>query len=159
MKIVVLGVGNLIMSDEGVGVQVVQELESRYHWPDNVRVIDGGTSGMDLLGDLAGVDRLLILDAVHSGAAPGSLVILEGEDVPVFYTTKLSPHQTGLCDVLADLRLLGESPGETVIIGVEPASLELGMDLSGPVAAAVPRVKDELFSRLRALGVTPRPRG
>jgi hydrogenase maturation protease len=86
------------------------------------------------------------------------VIKLTGEDVPRFFTTKLSPHQVGISDVLATLSLTGESPQETIIIGVEPESLRMGMRLSPCVAAAVPQVIDELFGELRRHGVEPKPR-
>lgn len=158
MRIVVLGVGNVLYSDEGVGVRAVEELARRYELPAEVELIDGGTSGMELLDVLAGADRLVIVDAVTSGAPPGSVVRLEGDAVPRFFTTKLSPHQVGLCDVLAALSLMEASPGETVIIGVEPASLNMAMELSPTVEAILPGLLDVVGGELRRFGVTPRER-
>lgn len=158
MRIVVLGVGNVLYTDEGVGVCAVNEIARRYELPPEVELIDGGTSGMELLDALAGADRLVIIDAVASGAVPGAIVRLEGDAVPRFFTTKLSPHQVGLCDVLAALSLMEESPAETVIVGVEPASLEMSMKLSPTVAAKLPAVLDVVMDELRRHGVAPRPR-
>lgn len=152
-RVVLLGVGNILLTDEGVGVRVVEEIERRYEIPAQLTVIDGGTSGMELLDDLAGADHLLIVDAVKSGAAPGSVLRLANGEVPRFFTTKLSPHQVGLCDVLATLQLMGESPGETVIVGVEPASLELAMELSPGVQAVLPQVVEQVRTELLRMGV------
>jgi hydrogenase maturation protease len=154
---VVLGVGNLLQSDEGVGPQAVERIGRGYRLPPQVSLIDGGTSAMELLDDLAHAGLLLIIDAVAHGAEPGSIRILEGDEVPRFFTLKLSPHQVGLSDVLATLQLSGESPRETVIIGVEPASLALGMDLSAPVARAMPVLVDEVLRRLGAAGFAAQP--
>lgn len=158
MRIVVLGVGNVLYADEGVGVCAVDEIARRYELPPEVELIDGGTSGMELLDALAGADRLVIVDAVASGASPGTIVRLEGDAVPRFFTTKLSPHQVGLCDVLAALSLMEASPAETVIIGVEPASLEMSMELSPTVAAKLPVVLDMVMDEVRRHGVAPCPR-
>lgn len=155
IRVVVLGVGNILLSDEGVGVRAVEELERRYRLPEHVRLIDGGTSAMELLDDLAGADHLIILDAVKSARPPGTLVRLAGDEVPVFFTTKISPHQAGICDVLASLAVMGESPGETVILGVEPASLDLSLDLSPEVAATIPQLLAAVCSELERVGVTP----
>jgi hydrogenase maturation protease len=116
-------------------------------------MIDGGTSAMELLEDMAGSDLLIIMDAVRNGAAPGNVVRIAGDDVPAFFTRKLSPHQIGIADVLATLVMTGESPKETVILGVEPAVLEMGMELSAPVAAAVPALIDHVRGELRRCGV------
>jgi hydrogenase maturation protease len=157
-RVVVLGVGNTLQSDEGVGPHAVDEMNQRFEFSPGVTAIDGGTSAMELLDDMASADLLLILDAVASGRAPGSVVKLTGEEVPMFFTNKLSPHQVGIADVLATLALTGESPRETIIIGVEPASLILGMELSPAVAAAVPRVIDMAVGELRRVGSEAKPR-
>ncbi|HET9576563.1 MAG TPA: HyaD/HybD family hydrogenase maturation endopeptidase [Usitatibacter sp.] len=157
-RAVVLGVGNLLMTDEGVGPHTIGALERGYDIAPEATLIDGGCSAMELLDDMAAADLLLIVDAVAGGRAPGSIVRLEGEDVPRFFTTKLSPHQVGLCDVLATLAITDESPKETIIIGVEPAKLAMGMELSPIVAAAVPRVMDQVVGELTRHGIGVRAR-
>lgn len=153
-EVVLLGVGNILLSDEGVGVRAIEEIERRYELPAAVRVIDGGTCGMELLDALAGARHLIIVDAVKSGQAPGTIVRLAGDAVPVFFTTKLSPHQVGLSDVLAALAVMEESPGETVIIGVEPASLELALELSPTVDAVMEALIATVVAELERVGVT-----
>lgn len=155
MRIVVLGIGNILMSDEGVGVRTVEELARRYDLPPEVEVIDGGCSGMEMLDDLARADHVVIVDAVQAGAPPASLVVLHGDEVPAFFTAKLSPHQVGLCDVLAALKLTGESPDSLTLIGVQPVSLDLAMELSPRVASLLPAVVARVVEELEARGVTP----
>jgi hydrogenase maturation protease len=157
VRAVVLGVGNLLLSDEGVGPQLIGAIEQRYRMPAQVALIDGGTSAMELLDDLARADLLLILDAVAGGAAPGTVHVLEHGQVPQLFKLKLSPHQVGLSEVLATLALSDESPAETVIIGVEPESMALGMRLSDAVEAAVPQVIEQVLQRLRRAGLEPQP--
>ena len=157
-RVLVLGVGNILLTDEGVGPYAVGELNRRFEFPPGTTAIDGGTSAMELLEDMAGVDLLLIIDAVSSGRSPGTVVRLAGEEVPVFFAAKLSPHQVGIADVLATMSLTGESPAETVIVGVEPASLKMGMELSPAAAAAVPQVIELVVGELRRVGVEARPR-
>jgi len=156
-RVVVLGIGNVLQTDEGVGPQSVYEFKRRYDLEPAVTLIDGGTSSMELLDDMAKADLLLILDAVSSGRPAGSVVRLSGDEVPQYFTSKLSPHQVGIADVLAALALTDESPGETIIIGVEPASLKLGMELSPEVAAVVPRVIDMVIGELRRVGIAIKP--
>lgn len=153
MRIIVLGVGNILLSDEGVGVRAVEKLQRDFVLPAGVEVIDGGTTGMEMLEDLAGADHILIVDAVRSGNAPASIVRIAGEQVPVFFRTKLSPHQIGLSDVLATLVLTGEQPGGVTVIGVEPVSLETAMALSPQVEAVLPEVVSLVVEELRQLGV------
>lgn len=158
MRIVVLGVGNVLFTDEGVGPHAIDALNERYAVPEEASFVDGGTSAMELLDDMSRADLLLILDAVRSGKAPGSVVKLAGEEVPKFFTQKLSPHQVGIADVLATLAMADESPKETVVIGVEPADLGMGMELSPAVAAAVPQVLDHVTGELSRYGVAMRMR-
>lgn len=156
MRVVVLGIGNTILSDEGVGVRAAEALQAAYHLPDEVEVIDGGTAGMELLGPLSGVDLLVVLDAVKAGGAPGTVVRLADGQVPVFFRTKLSPHQVSICDVLAGLEFSGDLPKDLVLIGVEPASLELGLELTPTIAARVPEMAAMAAAELLARGVAVR---
>ncbi len=156
MRIVVLGVGNVLLSDEGVGVRAVERLQANYNLPPEVVVIDGGTTGMEMLEDLSNADHIVIVDAVRSGRPPASILRLADEQVPVFFKTKLSPHQIGLSDVLATLEFIGEAPGGVTVIGVEPASLETGMALTPQVEARMPELLDLLVTELRELGVVVR---
>jgi len=138
MRAVVLGIGNTILSDEAAGVRTVEALEQAWQMPDNVLLIDGGTSGMEMIEDLSGADLLIVIDVVKTGAAPGTVVKIDGTDIPVFFRNKLSPHQIGLPDVLASLELLDAMPQEIVVLGVELISLELGMEMTPAVAEKVP---------------------
>jgi len=153
LSILVLGIGNLIMSDDGIGVRVVQLLAERYRFPAGVSVVDGGTLGLDLLPKLEGVDRLLMIDAVEMGLPPGSIVRLCGDDVPVALETKLSPHQVGLKDLLAVAMLQGVVPREMVLWGVQPERCELGMDLSETVANQLASVADRVMAELAGWGI------
>jgi hydrogenase maturation protease len=153
MRIVVLGVGNTLLCDEGVGVRAVERLLQDYRLPSEVEVIDGGTTGMEMLEDLAGADHIIIVDALLGGHAPASIVMLTGAEVPVFFKTKLSPHQIGLSDVLATLVLTGHQPGGVTIIGIEPVSLELSLSLSPQVEAKLPEIVSLVLVQLRELGV------
>jgi hydrogenase maturation protease len=157
MRAVVLGIGNTILSDEAAGVRAVEALEQAWQMPDNVLVIDGGTSGMEMIEDLSRLDFLLVIDVVVTGAAPGTLVKIAGDEIPVFFRDKLSPHQIGLPDVLASLELLDAIPKEIVVLGVEPISLELGMDMTPTVAATVPELVRRAVAELRARGYVLEP--
>ena len=157
MRAVVLGIGNTILSDEAAGVRAVEALEQAWQMPDNVLVIDGGTSGMEMIEDLSNVDFLLVIDVILTGAAPGALIKIAGDEIPVFFRNKLSPHQIGLPDVLASLELLDAIPKEIVVLGVEPISLELGMDMTPTVAAAIPQLVSRAVAELSARGYVLEP--
>lgn len=154
MRIVILGVGNILLTDEGVGVRVVEALGERYRLPPEVELIDGGTCGMEFLEQLENLDALIVVDCVRCHQPPATPVLLTGEQVPVFFKTKLSPHQVGLCDVLASLELTGRAPRETVIVGMQPVSMELGMELSPEVAARLPELLAMTVAELRRCGAT-----
>lgn len=158
MNVVVLGVGNVLMSDEGVGVHAVTALETGYALPEGVRCVDGGTSTHELLGDLEDLDHLIVLDAVSAGLAPGAMIRLEGAEVPSAFTTKLSPHQVGIADLLATLTFIGRAPKHVVLFGVEPVRLTLDMSLSEVVAARVPELCARVVDELSSLGLGASPR-
>lgn len=156
-RIVVLGIGNILLTDEGVGVRAVERLESAYRLPAGVEVIDGGTCAMEMLEQLENLDALIVIDCVRCGQPPSTPVLLKDDDVPVFFRTKLSPHQIGLSDVLASLEFTGRAPRRTVIVGMQPVSMELGMELSPAVAARLSELVDLAVAELRALGLTLEP--
>ncbi|HYG91326.1 MAG TPA: HyaD/HybD family hydrogenase maturation endopeptidase [Azospirillum sp.] len=155
MSVLVLGLGNILMQDEGIGVRVVEALEAGWVMPDGVSVVDGGTAGMDLLDTIASHRRMIVVDAVRTGAPPATLVRLTGDDVPAFFKGKLSPHQVGLSDLLATLRLQGEGPENIVVIGCVPVGMQITLDLTPEVAAKVPELLEMVLTELRALGVEP----
>ena len=155
MSILVLGIGNLLMADDGVGVRIAQGLATCYRFPSGVKVLDGGTLGLDLLPRLEGVDRLLVVDAVETGDKPGTMIRLTGEDIPLALETKVSPHQMGLKDLLTVAALQGNVPREMVLWGVQPASIELDMMLSPDVADKMPLLEEKVLEELRCWDVRP----
>lgn len=153
MSILVLGVGNILLRDEGVGVRAVEALLARHVLPEGVEAIDGGTAGIDLLDLIAGRDHVILVDAVRGGRAPGGLVRLAGDEIPALSRARLSPHQLGLPEVLATLRLLGEAPGGLTLLGMEPADLDGGLDLSPEIAARLGDLVAMIVAELARLGV------
>ncbi len=121
----VLGIGNILWADEGFGIRAVETLNERYVFPDNVRVMDGGTQGIFLLPWVRAATQLLIFDAVDFGLEPGTLKLVEGDDVPRFMgVKKMSMHQAGFQEVLSTAELSGELPGRIALIGVQPELLD-----------------------------------
>lgn len=118
-RILVLGVGNILYTDEGVGVRCVEKLEREYDFSDNVTLLDGGTLGMRLMDSLLNCDQAIILDAVLGGEAPGTIYRCTGEDLRKSVAFRDSMHQTDLVDTLIYCDLLGNKP-EAVVIGIEP---------------------------------------
>lgn len=154
----VLGLGNVLLGDEGLGVWVADSLQRRFEFPPQVAVLEGGTLGLDLLARLDGVQRLLLIDAVTLGRAPGDVVRLEGEAVPSALGVKISPHQIGVRDLLAGARLMGAEPPHVVLWGMEPGRLEAGTGFSPPVQAALPGLQAHVLLELEDWGVPGRPR-
>ena len=152
VQTLVLGVGNTLLSDEGVGVHVVERLVKLYIIPEEVQVLDGGTLGMDLLYYLDGVENLLLVDAVEANREPGALVRLSGDEVPAFLSIKISPHQLGVPDMLAAAKLKGSFPQNIVLWGVQPASLEVGLELSETIAPLMDTLIAKVVSELRHWG-------
>lgn len=155
MRVMVLGIGNVLMTDEGIGIRVVNDLESRFRFPDSVEIMDGGTSGMELLDPISGLDHLIVVDAVRSGDPAGTLIRLEDDEVPALFQTRLSPHQLGLSDVLATLLLMGEFPKHLVLLGCEPLKLETHMGLTPEVEAAVEPLIEAVLAELKAIAIEP----
>jgi hydrogenase maturation protease len=156
--ILVLGVGNLLLCDEGLGVRALEQVARADTLPACVRLLDGGTQGLHLLPHLEAASSVLILDAVQCGQPPGTLVRLEGDDIAATLAQKMSLHQVGLNELLAVCRLRGTSPPRLVVWGIEPAQLAWGTELSPQVAAALPQLvaaaRDELGSWIADLPYT-----
>ncbi|MDY6952982.1 MAG: HyaD/HybD family hydrogenase maturation endopeptidase [Thermodesulfobacteriota bacterium] len=135
----ILGVGNVLLSDEGVGVHVANRL-MEMEMPPGVEVIEGGTHGFRLMNIVTEADRLVVVDAVKGGASPGSIYRFDIKDAPSYPSAfKTSVHQIGILEVIHLSELVGRIP-ETTIIGVEPKSLAMGLELSSEVAEKLPKV-------------------
>jgi hydrogenase maturation protease len=158
VSVLVLGIGNILLGDEGIGVRVVEALEERYTLPPGVEVIDGGTTGMGLLDLIAGREHVIVADAVKMESAPGTVFRLTGEEIPARFRQRISPHQIGLGDVLAALTLLDQAPRELVVIGIEPDSLDFGVGLSPSIAAKLDAMVDLVVTELLRLEVPVLPR-
>ena len=150
--VLVLGMGNLLLEDEGLGVRALEILQKRYEIPPEVELLDGGTTGMGLLDDISGREHLIVLDAVQTGDPPGTLVRLAGDDVPVYFSMRISPHQLGLSDVLATLELSGEKPAEVVVLGLVPQSLEMSLELSELISGKLGDLAGAAVRELERLG-------
>jgi hydrogenase maturation protease len=158
IDVLVLGLGNVLCSDDGAGVAAVHALQRAWELPGRVRVVDGGTLGMDLIALVSASDRVILVDAVDADAAPGTLVRLAGLDVAPAVYGRLSPHQVGVADLLTGVAWLDETPQAVVIVGVVPASTELGLGCTPAVAAARPALVAAVIDELRAMGVAARAR-
>jgi len=155
--ILVMGLGNILFQDEGVGVWAVENLRGQYRLPENVSTLDGGTLGLDLLAYFTPDIRVLILDAVRSGQEPGKLIRLEGDRIPSALSQKMSMHQLGLQDLLAACTLRGTMPIQVVLWGMEPALIDWGTALSSCGAQALPQLVEAAASELQSWGLDLKP--
>ncbi len=147
-NIIVLGLGNILRGDEGVGVHALGALRDGYRFPRNVMLVDGGTVGLRLLELVGRADQLLVLDAVAAGAEPGSLFRFPSDQLQSA-ALSVPPHETGLPEILAFLEAIEGGRPETVIIGVQPESVSAwNLDLSVAVGAVLPQLIDLVLEQL-----------
>jgi hydrogenase maturation protease len=151
LSVLVLGIGNILLSDEGVGVKAVEELQSRYDCSDAVEIVDGGTVGFELLPYFENRSHILIIDAVKTGNKPGTIVRID--DPPAFFQKKVSPHQIGLADVMGIAVITDNMPQHIALFGIEPKELSTGLELSPEVAGNVSQLVDMVVDELKAIGI------
>ena len=151
--ILILGLGNILLRDEGIGVRALERLQAEYRLPSQVRALDGGTMGLDLLPYLYGASRLLILDALQMGGPPGGLARLADDEIPSALVLKLSIHQVGLQELLAASRFQGTLPETVTLLGLEPVAIEWGLEFSPPVSAGLETLVQAAVQELRVWGL------
>jgi hydrogenase maturation protease len=151
-RTVVIGLGNPLMGDDGTGLAALERLQERYLVPDDVLLVDGGTWGMNLLPIIETAGRVLMLDAITFGGAPGELVVLDRQQLPKAFALKFSPHQLDMREVLAAAQLRGKLPDETFAVGVQPGRVEMGTSLSPEVEASLDRLIDAAVAKLQSWG-------
>jgi hydrogenase maturation protease len=156
--LLILGLGNVLLRDDGVGSAAVAALVDRYETPERVSVLDGGTLGLALLPYIEDAASVILVDAVKADAPPGTLVRLAGSEVGPAVATRLSPHQIGVADLLDGAHLCDRYPAHVLLLGVVPESLDLEVGLSPPVAAALPRLVECVVDEARACGFEFSPR-
>jgi len=153
----ILGVGNLLLTDDGVGIHAIQRLQAEYEIPEEVQVVDGGTCGLDLLQFLDGVDNLVIVDAAHLNREAGAMARMEGDQVPAYLALKTSPHEIGLPELMFTAKLIDIYPKRVVVLGVQPESIETHVGLTPPVAARLDELVETLANEVGAARKTPIP--
>ncbi len=159
MKALVLGIGNLLIGDEGVGCKAVEELSRRYQMPSNVECVDGGTAGFELLPFLDDKDQVILIDALKNDMEPGTVMMIEDEYVPKAFLNSITPHQLGISDVLAAAQLTDNIPEKLILFGVEPKQLEVGIRLSAEVEAGMEKVINAVVEQLRNFGYEVKSNG
>ena len=158
MELLVLGLGNVLCGDDGLGVAAVARLDRAFRTPEGVELMDGGTLGLALLHYVRRAERLLLVDAIRADRAPGSLVRLTGDEVAPAVASRLSVHQIGVADLLDGLRWTDSGPGEIVLLGLVPETLELGLGRTAEVDRALPRLVEAVVEETARMGFTFEPR-
>jgi hydrogenase maturation protease len=146
----VIGLGNPIMGDDGLGLAALARLEREWRLPAAVRLVDGGTWGMRLLPVIERAAAVLLLDAIDAGLVPGDLVVLEREELPRLLQHKLSSHQVVMAEVLALTELRGTIPARLAAVGLQPKRIEMSTSLSPEVAAGLDELVRAAVTRLAA---------
>ena len=146
-KTLVLALGNRIRSDDAVGLHALVMLEQDPRVHPRVRLVDGGTKGLELVPFILDTSRLLVMDAIDVGAAPGKVVRIAGQDLRAL-PGRGSAHELALADILNALRIMEQQPEDTVLLGVQPANTELGTELSTSVEEALPRLVEAVIAEL-----------
>ena len=152
-RVTVMGIGNILFTDEGVGIRVIERLQESYDFPKNVLILDGGVLGLGLLGFMVDSDDLVVVDTVRNGGAPGTLYRLEGDEVPRRFLDKTSIHEVDFLEALTACEALDNVP-ETVIIGVEPEDIEsLSIELTPTIEKQMGSLIEMVLKELTRLGV------
>ena len=153
--VLVLGLGNVVCSDDGAGIAAIHKLIREYQMPEGVAAVDGGTLGLSLLPLVDSADQVILVDAIDGEGPPGTVLRIEGDEVAPAVYERLSPHQVGVADLLAGASLLDRYPERVVIWGVIPESIALGLERTPAVHAAIPTLVSRVVEELTALGYPP----
>ena len=151
-RTLVLGIGNLLIGDEGVGCLAIEALGQRYTMPPEVECVDGGTAGFELLSMLDNKEHVILIDALRDDREPGTVIMVEGDQVPRAFLARTTPHQLGICDVLAAAQLTDTMPRHLTLYGIEPKQLDVGIGLSPEVEAGMEKTIRAVVDQLRHLG-------
>jgi hydrogenase maturation protease len=159
LKTILIGLGNILMQDEGIGVHAVKAVQGRFLVPPEMEIVDGGTAGLNLLPFLESRDRVLFVDAVDFGQEPGFMGELANDAIPaLFGKDKSSLHHLGLAEVLALARLLEILPKEICLIGIQPQAMEPGLELTELLQGKLERLIAHISDKLREWDIQLVPR-
>lgn len=155
---VVIGLGNPLMGDDGLGLAALARLRDEWDLPPDVELVDGGTWGMTLLPTIEDAEHVILIDAIDVAAEPGTEVVLERARLPRYLATKISPHQVDLRDVLALAELRGTLPEDTIAVGLQPACVTLSSELSDVLRCRVDDLVKAVIGQLEWRDLACRPR-
>lgn len=153
MSIALLGLGNILLKDEGVGVHAVNKLKKDWFFSPDIEIIDGGTLGLDLLAYFEKYSKILIIDAADFGKEPGYIQVLDSGEINKSFAKKLSVHNIGLADILVACELMGIKLGEIKIIGIQPCAMDFGLQMTDEINAKMPNLIQLAIKNLQEWGV------
>ncbi len=151
--ILVIGLGNTLLRDEGIGVRAVEALQKNFEFSGDLRLLDGGTLGLDLLPYLEGKEKVLFIDALDLKKEAGTIAILEDEEVPSFLGPHFSFHEVGLADLLFAAKFMGMNPSKITLIGIQPEKIETGLTLSETLSKNLDKLLHAILEKLREWNV------
>lgn len=155
VSVIVLGLGNILLKDEGVGVRVIERMQRDYTFPENVTLFDGATAGLDLMPVIEGYDHIIIVDSVKTPEPPGSIFRFTLDDIKLKVPYKTSLHQIGVVEMFAIAEAMGKKH-DAVIIGVQPLDMaSWGLELTPAIEAKVPEIIGLVLCELETLGIRP----
>ena len=154
-EVTILGIGNVILRDEGFGVRVAEYLDKHYEFPETVQIVDGGTLGIELTQYVTGTEKLLVIDSINGGAEPGTTFRFHNDDVMEHFQDKLSAHEVGIQDVLGLLTVTGHKIPDVAVIGAQPYDVEAGVELSEGMMALLPQMVEQALTELKNWGIEP----
>jgi hydrogenase maturation protease len=154
-NVAVIGLGNLLLQDDAIGLHVIETIKERYGFEPRIDLIDGGTAGLDLLPVIEHYQKVLFVDAVDAGESPGAIVIIEDDAIPSFLTAQVSVHHVGLSDLLFAGRMAGSLPPEICLIGIQPESVDMGLDMTDILKESLDLLLTTVVERLQKWGVEP----
>jgi hydrogenase maturation protease len=148
-KITILGIGNTLFQDEGVGIHVLPLLEEMFQGDPTIEIVEGLTDGMKLLGPVEDADYLIVIDAINAGKKGGELITLVGDQIPAYFGVKMSIHQLGFQEVLFAAKLRDRYPEHIVMFGMQPTSLELGVELTPANQQNLPQLAELIGQQVK----------
>ncbi len=157
-KVALIGLGNVLLRDERIGVHVVTTIRGRYCFLPEIEIVDGGTLGLNLLPFFEEFERILIVDAVNFGREPGHIGILENDEIPAIIFPKISVHHIGLADLLSVAKLKGAMPSELCLVGMQPCEDDFcfGLEMSEIVNANIEKMIELTMRKLKEWGIEAR---
>jgi len=156
LSVALIGIGNVLLQDERIGVHVVETIRETFSFSPEIEILDGGTLGLDLLPIIERYDRVLFVDAVNFGKEPGYIGVLEDDEIPATLFVKLSAHHVGLADLLSVAKLTGVLPQKTCLIGIQPqdSEFQFGLELSSHVSDKIDTMIHCVIEKLQEWNIT-----